>query len=157
VTELLEVGRVLRAHGLRGDVVVDLVTTRQERLAGGAVLHTAATGAGTVEVEHSSPHSGHWIVHFRGHDTRESAEALRGAVLFAEPIEDPHQLWVHRLIGAEVVDQHGVARGRCSEVHAGTVSDLLVLDSGALVPVAFVRRQDGDRILVDAPDGLFDL
>lgn len=157
MSELLEVGRVLRAHGLRGDVVVDLTTTRTERLAVDAVLQTAGTAAGTVEVERSSPHSGHWIVHFRGHDTREAAEALRGAVLSAEAIDDPDELWVHRLVGAEVVDQHGVARGRCREVHAGTVSDLLVLDSGALVPVAFVRRQDGDRILVDAPDGLFDL
>lgn len=154
---LLEVGRVMRAHGLRGDVVVDLTTTRQERLAHGAVLRTTGTAAGTVEIERSSPHSGHWIVHFRGYDTREAAEGLRGTILCAEPIDDPDELWVHRLVGAEVVDQHGVARGHCCEVHAGAASDLLVLDTGALVPVAFVRGQDGDRILVDVPDGLFDL
>lgn len=151
---LLEVGRIGRAHGVRGDVLVALVTTVEDRLAPGTVL---ATPRGPMEVERSSFHSGRWIVHFRGVETREAAEALRNTVLSAEAVDDPDELWVHKLIGAAVVDQDGVERGRCAEVHAGSVSDLLVLDSGAVVPVTFVQRQEGDRIFVDVPEGLFDL
>jgi 16S rRNA processing protein RimM len=79
-------------------------------------------------------------------------------VLFAEALEDPEELWVHQLIGSRLVDQAGVDRGRVVEVLANPASDLLELDSGALVPVRFVTGVvPGERVDVEVPDGLFDL
>ena len=85
----LEVGRVLRPHGLRGEVVVRLVTDRTERLATGAVLFSSV---GDLEVVRASPHHDRWIVSFAGVTDRDGAEALRDVVLRAEPIVDPEAL-----------------------------------------------------------------
>jgi 16S rRNA processing protein RimM len=78
-------------------------------------------------------------------------------VLLAEPIEDPDELWIHELIGAMVVDGD-VERGRVVQVLDNPASDILELDSGALVPVQFVvSLVPGERIDVEVPDGLFTL
>lgn len=151
---LLEVGHVAKAHGLRGEVVVRLESDRIERLAPGSVLHT---DRGDLRVRASRPHQDRWIVAFEGVATREQADELRGVTLRAEPLDDPDELWVHRMIGATVVTVAGETVGRCVSVVANPASDLIELDGGALVPVAFVVDHDGDTITVDPPDGLFDL
>ena len=150
----LEVGRISRAHGIRGEVLVVLVTNRVERVAPGAVLHA---GARELAVLASRPHQNGWIVAFDGVLDRSAAEALRGVVVAAEPLDDPDELWVHELVGATVVEVGGADRGRVASVLANPASDLLVLDSGALVPLAFVVDRTEDRIVIDPPEGLFDL
>jgi 16S rRNA processing protein RimM len=152
---LLEIGRIEKPHGVRGEVIVRLTTNRAERLAPGSVL---TTSAGPLEVVSSRPHQDRWCVAFAGLRDREDADAHRGRVLLAEALEDPDELWVHELVGAQVVDQHGTDRGRVVEVLANPASDLLELDGGALVPVRFVVGvTPGERVDVDVPDGLFDL
>jgi 16S rRNA processing protein RimM len=153
------VGRVGRAHGLRGEVAVDLFTDRDERAAPGSEF---ATSAGDLLLAEARPHSGRWLFRFEGHTRREDAERIQGVELWSEPIEDPDALWVHELIGCRVMDGE-VDRGTVVAVSPNPASDLLELDSGALVPVTFVRGRpteadDGTRLLVvDVPAGLFDL
>jgi len=151
---LLEVGRVARPHGLGGEVVVALVTNRLERLAPGSVLHSSL---GPLEVVSSSPHQGRWIVRFSGVDDRPGAERLRGLVLSAEPLEAEGELWVHELVGAEVVDLAGERLGSVTAVQANPASDLLVLDGGGLVPLRFVVGRQAGQVTVDPPPGLLDL
>ena len=152
---MLEVGRVKKAHGLRGEVIVSLITDRSERVAPGALL---VTGDRTLEVEASRPHQKHFIVSFVGVLSREDAEALQGSTLSAEPLNDPDELWVHDLIGAPVQNLAGESVGLVDAVQANPASDLLVLDSGALVPVLFVvERRDDGTVVIDPPEGLFDL
>jgi 16S rRNA processing protein RimM len=76
--------------------------------------------------------------------------------VYAEPLDDPDALWVHELIGAEVVEVSGRARGICVAVVANPAADLLELDSGALVPVVFVTGRDDGTIVIDPPEGLFE-
>jgi 16S rRNA processing protein RimM len=148
---LLEVGRVVKPHGLKGEVVVELTTTRQDRLEPGARF-------GDLEVVRSQPFQHRWIVAFAGVSSREDADALRGRVLEAEPIDDdPDALWVHELIGAEVLDTAGTPLGTVTAVEANPASDLLVLDGGGLVPLRFVVEHGAGRVVVDPPAGLFDL
>ena len=151
---LLEVGRIAKAHGIRGEVNVLLTSDRLERLAPGAVLHTRR---GTLEVVSSRPHQGGHLVAFKGVGDRNAAEVLRGLVLQAEPLDHPDELWVHELVGKEVVEVDGTARGRVAALEVNPASDLLVLDSGALVPLTFVVDTAAARLVVDAPEGLFDL
>jgi len=157
---VLEVGRITRAHGLVGDVVVQLVTTELIRVAPGSVL---ATDDRSLVVRSARPHRQHWVIHFDDVDSRERADELRGATLYAEPItdepDDAPDLWVHELIGAEVIDADGISRGRVQAVQDNPASDLLVLDSGALVPLTFVVGWEirGQRLHIDSPAGLFDL
>jgi 16S rRNA processing protein RimM len=150
----LEVGRIGRPHGVRGEVLVRLTTDRSERLAPGSVLHG---DAGELVVARARPHQDRWIVAFRDHDTRDAAEALRGQVLRAEPLDDPDELWVHELVGARVETTAGEAVGSCVAVVANPAADLLELDTGALVPVVFVVDHGPGRVTIDPPDGLFDV
>ena len=152
--ERLEVGSIGKAHGLRGEVQVRLTTDRTERLDAGSELHT---DDGTLVVASSRPHQNSWLVRFEGVDDRSGAEALRGVVLQADPIDDPDTLWVHELIGAAIVETDGTERGIVESVQANPASDLLVADTGALVPLTFVVELSDDVVVVDAPAGLFDL
>jgi len=152
---MLEIGRITRPHGVRGEVNVLLTSNRTERLDPGSVLQTAN---GPLEVRSSRPHKGGWLVQFVGVNHRDQAEALRNAVLSGEPIEDPDELWVHELIGCVVIDQDGTTQGTVVRVLDNPASDLLELDSGSLVPLHFlVSHVAGEEIRVDVPEGLFDL
>ena len=70
---------------------------------------------------------------------------------------DPDALWVHELIGRRVVEVDGTEHGTCVSVIANPAADLLELDSGALVPSNFVVSNADGVIVVDTPEGLFDL
>ena len=150
---LLEVGRIGRAHGLKGEVMVDLITDRLERVAVGTVL---STDRGDLVVVGSRPHQKRFIVAFEGVGDRTAAEALAGTVLRAESVDDPEALWVHELVGTLVVEVGGVERGIVRAVQANPAHDLLVLESGALVPIVFVVSCVDGVTLIDPPPGLFD-
>jgi 16S rRNA processing protein RimM len=153
-TSRLEVGRVGRAHGTRGEVAVTLVTDRVERVAPGAVLWA---GKRRLEVVSSRPHQGRFLVHFAGLADRSSAEALHGVVLTADALEDADTLWIHELVGAEVVAAADGARlGTVTAVEANPASDLLVLDGGGQVPLTFLVSAEAGRLVVDPPAGLLD-
>jgi 16S rRNA processing protein RimM len=155
---VLEVGRVVKPHGIKGEVVVELITNRTERVDPGSVL---STDQGPLEIQSSrrfeSTGVGRWIVAFRGVVDRSGAEAIRGAVLSAEPVEDADGLWVHQLVGAEVVDTAGAVLGNIEAVEANPASDLLVLDRGGLIPLRFVVDHRAGQVTVDLPAGLLDL
>ena len=151
----LEIGHVRRAHGLRGDVFVQLVTDRIERLATGSTL---SSGQGEVTVESSRllP-NGRWVVKFDHIADRTAAEAWSNVALYAAPIDDIDTLWFHDLIGSRVVEADGTERGTCTKVLANPAADILELDSGHLVPTTFVVAQTDDVVTVEVPDGLFEL
>jgi 16S rRNA processing protein RimM len=158
---LLEIGRITKPHGLRGEVLVTLTSTEASRLRPGSELWA---GDRRVVVASSQPHQHRFIVTFDGVDSRTQAEGLQGLVLRAEPKaeaddEQGDTLWVHELIGARVVDLEGRVRGRVATVVANPASDLLELDSGELVPLRFVvggveHDEQGSVVRVDPPPGL---
>jgi 16S rRNA processing protein RimM len=152
---LLEVGHILRPHGIQGEIALKLLTDRSERVAPGSVLHTHQ---GPLEVEQARPDKQRWLVRFHGVGDRTQADRYRGVVLYAEPIDDPDELWVHDLIGSVVICEQGIERGTVASVQENPASDLLVLDSGALVPLTFLDgTPEGGTIRVTVPPGLFDL
>ncbi|MDP1792914.1 MAG: hypothetical protein Q8K63_02150 [Acidimicrobiales bacterium] len=153
---MLRVGRVDKPHGLKGEVVVSLSTNRDERVAVGSVLVLDGPDGRVLTVTRSQPYQGRWLVAFAGVVDRNGSEAISHRDVYAEPLEDPDALWVHELVGRQLVDQHGTVRGAVTSVEANPASDLLVLDSGALVPLNFVTETTGDTIRVDVPDGLFE-
>jgi 16S rRNA processing protein RimM len=134
-------------------VVVFLTSNRTERVAVGSVLNTVK---GTLTVDRSAPFQDRWRVHFVGVNDRNAAETLQGTELFAAPIDDPEALWVHEMIGATVVLVDGTEVGVVREVESNPASDLLILDSGALVPLVFVVSSEKGRLVIDPPIGLLD-
>lgn len=157
---MLDVGEVTRPHGLKGQVVVALWSNRPERMAPGSELVAVnRSGEQVVEVSDARPYGGRsssWVATFRGVVTREQAEALRGSVLKAEPIDDPTVLWTHELLGRPVVDTDGRVLGSVEAVQANPASDLLVLADGGLVPLCFVVSHSAEAVVVDVPPGLLD-
>jgi len=160
--QLLEVGRIDRAQGLRGEVVVTLSTNVTERLDPGTELVAGERSPRTLTVVSSKPHQHRWVVVFEGVASREDAEALHGLTLFAEPFDDgdPETIWIHDLLGrqvVEVVDGADRVRGTVTAVIDNPASDILELDSGALVPLRFViDHATPGRLVVEVPLGLFD-
>ncbi len=154
---LLEVGRITKAFGLRGEVLVLLSSDRTSRLDPGSIL---TTDRGPLTVVSAAPHQDRYIVQFDGVLDRGAAEALRGLLLHAEPLDDADDddvLWVHELIGARVTLVDGTDVGAVAGVEGNPASDLLVLDTGALVPVVFVTDHQPGRVTIDPPEGLLDL
>jgi 16S rRNA processing protein RimM len=130
-------------------------------LQAGSVL---SSPSGPLSVVSSSPAPGgagsdRYIVSFAECRGREAAERLRGIELSAEALEQPGTLWVHELVGALVRDAGGAELGRVAAVEANPASDLLVLESGGLIPAHFVTGHDAaaGTVDVDIPEGLLDL
>ena len=98
-----------------------------------------------------------------GVDDRTAAEALLGVELTADPLAadvelDERELWVHEVVGAEVArPRRRTVLGTVTAVEANPAHDLLVLDGGVLVPMVFVVEQRDGVVVIDPPDGLFDL
>ena len=107
----LEVGRITKAHGLKGQVIVNFTTDRTgERTAPGALLY-AGEDERVLEVVKAAPHKNNWLVSFAGVATREEAELLQGLPLSAVPLEpheldDPDAVFAHEVIGKRLIDQH---------------------------------------------------
>ncbi|MCK4177939.1 ribosome maturation factor RimM [Aciditerrimonas ferrireducens] len=155
---------MVRAHGLRGEVVVELWSNRPERRQPGAeliarlpdherplvVLASRPFGPGAQD-----PVS-RWLVRFETVSDRTAAEALRGAVLLGQPIADPDALWVDELCGARLVDPTGRPVGEVRAVLANPASDLLELADGRLLPLRFVVGRTDEGFVVEAPAGLLD-
>jgi len=152
----LEIGRIGRPHGLRGEVMVSLTTDRLERLAAGS---TWWIGGRALTVTAARAHQGRYAVKLSGVDDRDAAAALTGFRIHAAPltdIVDDDVIWAHEVIGAEVVDRAGRRCGRVEAVQANPAHDLLVLEGGALVPVVFVVAHGDGRVVIDPPEGLLD-
>jgi len=169
--ELL-VGKVGRAHGIRGDLTIDVRTDEPDRrFAAGSVF---ATARGTLTIASSRWHSGRLLVQFDGVADRSAAEALRGTELRAEidpdeRPEDPEEFYDHQLVGLRVETDEGgtaVSVGELVEVLHLPAQDLLVVrreEGGpdALVPFVkeFVPVVDltAGRVVITDPVGLLDL
>ncbi|MDT7575725.1 MAG: rRNA processing protein RimM, partial [Pseudonocardiales bacterium] len=167
---LLLAGVALRAHGLRGEVVVDLHTdSPDERFAPGSALVARRHGEpdGVLTVESARPHSGRMLVRFVEAPDRSAAEALRGTRLLvaasssATP-EDPDEFHIHQLEGLRAELEDGTVVGTVGDVVHGPGGELLVVKREdapeALVPFvhAIVPTVDLDngRIVLTPPEGL---
>jgi 16S rRNA processing protein RimM len=164
------VGRIGRAHGLGGDVAVEVRTDEPERRLGeGAVLVTDPEAHGPLTVTNGRVHSGRWLMRFAEVPDRTAAEALRGTLLLvdvdpAELPEDDDEWYDFQLVGLQAVRADGTPLGEVTEVLHLPAQELLAVRSpdGREVLVPFVSAivteidVEGGRVVVDPPPGLID-
>jgi 16S rRNA processing protein RimM len=166
------VGRVAKAHGITGELAVDIRTdSPDQRFAVGTVLATRLRDGSTREltIAAARSHSGRLLVRFGEVLTRDVAETLRGALLLADtatlpPPEDPEEFYDHELEGLRAELADGTVIGTVNEVLHSPGGELLSLDhegrtvlvpfAHAIVPVVDVA---GGRVVVDPPEGLLDV
>ena len=165
----LVVGRVVRPHGVRGELSVEVLSDAPERFVPGAELGVGDPDGpaplGSAVILAARLHLGRLLLSLEGVEDRDAADRFRGAWLSipaasARPL-DPGEFWPHQLVGLAVVDQLGRERGRVADVVPGAAHDLLVVElpgrASALVPAvaALVTVElEADRVLVDAVPGL---
>ncbi|ARF57634.1 ribosome maturation factor RimM [Streptomyces gilvosporeus] len=166
----LVVARIGRAHGIKGEVTVEVRTDEPElRLAPGAVLATDPSSAGPLTIATGRVHSGRLLLRFEGVADRTAAEALRNILLIAEVDpdevpEDPEEFYDHQLIDLDVVTRDGTMVGRITEVSHLPYQDLLIVKrpDGAEVMIPFVSEivpeidLEEQRAVIDPPPGLLD-
>lgn len=170
----LVVGRVVKAHGVTGEVAVDVRTDDPEgRFAPGVVLRGRPPRGGTERdfvVESVRAHGGRLLVRLQGVADRDGADALRGTLFLIDaaalpPIEDPDEFYDHQLEGLAVTTVDGAEVGTVAEVLHTAAGELLSVKraDGAEVLVPFVSAivvsvslSEG-AVVIDPPDGLLDL
>jgi 16S rRNA processing protein RimM len=165
--DLLLVGRVARAHGIRGQVVVSPETDFvEERFRAGQILLVGpADAAAQRRIDDVRFHRGRPIVRFEGVDTMSDAETLAGAELWLPestlaPLPDG-TFYRHDLIGCEVRDTHDAVIGRVTAVEGTLDRSYLVVDGDVMIPLVegICDRVDlaARQVVVNPPEGLIDL
>ncbi|GAA2226152.1 ribosome maturation factor RimM [Streptomyces amakusaensis] len=166
----LVVARIGRAHGIKGEVTVEVRTDEPElRLAPGAVLATEPASVGPLTIETGRVHSGRLLLRFAGVRERNGAEALRNTLLIAdvdpeEVPEDPEEFYDHQLIDLDVVTVDGTEVGRITEISHLPSQDLFIVErpDGSEVMIPFVEEivtgidLEEQRAVIDPPPGLID-
>jgi len=170
LSELIAVGRIGKARGVKGHAFVQPWTDDPEtRFAVGSVLETDPAAAGPLTVVEMSQASGKLVVLFDGVDDRSAIEALRGVQLVmpksARPVlDDPDDFYTSDLIGLEVRTVAGEVLAAIDDVIEIAGADYLAVQLDGverLIPFvrAIVPTVDiaGGFVVIDPPDGLFDL
>ena len=161
----LTVARIGRAHGLRGEVALDLRTDSPAvRFAVGAVLTTLPAAAGPLTIAATRAQHGRWFATFEQVADRSAADALRGVEIVAEESEiDEDDAWYpHELAGLRAEHVDGRVLGEIVGLEHLPAHDSLVLrePSGARTLVPFVRAivpvvdVPGGRVVLNPPGGL---
>lgn len=169
------VGRVVRPHGVRGEVKVDVQSDVPDRFAPGRTLRIVPGGRGSgfaAEILTSRPHKGALLVRFAGVDDRDAAESLRAARIEIEEDDVPPPpdgaYYHYQLVGCLCVDRREGEIGTVVGVVENGGGDLLVVEREAedgareRIPVPFADAflgeidVEGRRIELDLPPGLIE-
>ncbi|MDX1621401.1 MAG: ribosome maturation factor RimM [Nitriliruptorales bacterium] len=143
MSEEVVVGRIVKPHGIRGEVAVDVLSDVPGRFDAGAVF-TDQRGR-TYTVESARPHQGRMLVKFDEVPDRNEAERLRRVELLAPAVDyaDHETYFAHEIVGMQVVvDGEGL----------GTVTDVIDLPTTAGYDLLEVERPDGSTWLLPAVD-----
>jgi len=171
----LIIGSVVRAHGVRGELVVYVTTDEPEdRYVAGSVLDTDPATAGPLTIEAARVYTAggrpQMLVTFDGIYDRDMAERLRGVKLLVdagvvEPSDDPDEFHDFQLVGLRVEEIDGESIGEIIRVSHGPGADMLIVKrpDGRQTLIPFVKAivpevdVEGGRIVITPPEGLLDL
>lgn len=173
-SEFFIVGRARKAHGIRGELAVELITDAPDAVFASGARLFAGTTTGDLSPERTelhvvqaAPFKGGLVVSFREITDRTEAERWRGRYFLVPSSELPppegDELYVHELIGMRVLLASGEELGSVIEVYdlpQGLTLDVQREEGTVMVPFndRFVTGVDreGRVITVDPPEGLLE-
>lgn len=166
-TDLICVGAIAGAYGVRGDVRLKSFCAVPEDIAAYAPL-TDESGTRSFDLDLTGTIAQGFAARIAGVTTKEAADALRGLRLYAPrdrlPSLPDDEFYHADLIGLDVHDTGGARLGRVTAVQNHGASDLLEIDTGTgratvLLPFTLAAVPTVDlsarRIVADPPEGLF--
>ena len=138
----LVAGRIVRPHGVRGQVIVDPLSDLIERVRPGQAVRLGEAGQ-KARILSLQPHQARYLVSLEGVETRAAAESLRGQVIEC-PLADlgplPDGVYFRwQIVGLRAVTEEGAELGEVVEVFSTGAND-----------VYEVRQADGRRVLLPA-------
>lgn len=151
------------AHGLRGEVLLDVRTDDAELIMPGNQFDTTSCDFPVLTLVGVRTHKERTLAIFDEILTREDAEAARGTRLLVEERDEEDAWYPHQLKGLAARTPEGESLGTVSGIQPGAAQDLLLVRyEGRTVMVPFVHQivtevnvEDG-YVTIDAPGGLFD-
>jgi 16S rRNA processing protein RimM len=144
------IGRILGAHGIKGEVKLKSFTEDPKAIATYGPLQTA-DGA-KIEIIRIKPAKEEFICTLKTVTDRNAAEALKGIDLFVDRARLPPEPLLADLIGKPVM-HNGQHLGVIAGFQNFGAGELMELENGQLIPVRFVTSHD---VTVDLPDGFLD-
>jgi len=167
--EHIVVGRIVKPHGLRGEVTVFPLTENAARFEPGVRLYLSPTPEGErsvvpVTVESARLHQGRWLLTLDRIADRTHAEQHVGSYLVvpreaAEAAREEGEWFLHALVGRAVLDQSGNRIGEVLDVIESAAAPMLEIGAPGrarrLLPFVkeFVARVDEQEIVVTPPEG----
>lgn len=159
------IGKVVAPHGVRGEVRVLSLSDLPDRFLGleQVRLRDRAGREQCYPLASARPHQRYWLLKLVGCDTREAAEALRGAEVVVRPSEQPplppDEYYVHQIVGLRIVTTTGEEVGIVEEVLATGSNDVYVTARGLIPATAeVVQKIDvaGGMIVIDPLPGMLE-
>ncbi len=134
------IGKIVAPFGLRGEVKVAIHTDFPERMVAGRELTVIKPDGARFpsRIDKSTPNKGGLTIKFKGVETRNDSEELRGAEIvideseLAELPED--NFYVFDLMGMKVITDDGREQGEVTEVLLGGANDVYVTSNGLCIP-----------------------
>jgi 16S rRNA processing protein RimM len=140
----LAVGKLRRSHGVRGEIIMDVLTDFPERLLNGMTLYVGSEYQ-PLRLRSQRAHGNALLVAFEGFENPEQASELRNQLVYVTTADRPHlpegEYYHHQVIGLKVVSEQGEVFGKVTEILATGANDVYV-----------VRPEIGAEILIPAVD-----
>lgn len=143
------IGRIVKPHGVRGEVRVEIITDLPERFTWLETVYVGEEDPKEVGVESVRFHKNFVLVKLAGYDTRESAVELRAQMLLVPedegiPLEDG-EYYLYQLVGLAVYTDEGEHLGEVVEVLETKANNVFIVDG----PRGEVLLPDTDEVILD--------
>lgn len=159
------VGRIIKPHGIRGDLAMKVITDYPERLPEIDTLYVGPTFE-PYQVKGVRFHAGGTLMLFEGVEDRNAAEVLRGLMVYvhiddAVPLEEG-EYYLFQIVGAQVVTEDGQVLGTLTDCLETGANDVYVItspdDKEILIPVIpeVIKHVDVEKkvLTINLLDGL---
>ncbi|NSW51942.1 MAG: 16S rRNA processing protein RimM [Anaerolineae bacterium] len=128
----IAVGKIRRPHGVKGEMLMEVLTDFPERLTRGKIVYVGATYQ-LHTIQSTRNHAAGMLVRMEGYEDPEKAGELRNAMVYVKTSELPvlpdGEFYLHQIIGFKVVDERKILLGFLVEILETGANDVYLVKS----------------------------